>query len=174
MTHFIDGLELAGYAGAGAAKTAAQHGEAAESGVLQRCNTLHPDLHGIHVPCIGYVQLAVVLGKTVKDGVQFPFLLRLVFPVSVHGETERVLPLVPVLDLYTLVLVVGEYVIHGLVGGLPIQSSGHKLVFLSQIKASGFSCHRMFLLNFPGTDLSMPPHVVSGGLSPCLGLDIPL
>src|SRR3546814_13116495 len=41
---------------------------------------------------IGDIEMTVVLGMGIEDGVVFPFFLGLVFPVGVHRQAERILP----------------------------------------------------------------------------------
>src|SRR3546814_3793597 len=58
---------------------------------------------------IGDIEMTVVLGMGIEDGVVFPFFLGLVFPVGVHRQAERILPPVPVVNLDPLIPRIGEY-----------------------------------------------------------------
>lgn len=99
VAQLVDGLHLRRDAGAFAGELAAHMGEAAVCVVLQRRHALDEQLERVDVARVGHAELAVVLREGLDDGVELLLLLALVLPVGVHGQAERVLPLVPVVQL---------------------------------------------------------------------------
>ncbi|MCY1186299.1 hypothetical protein D9M73_271600 [compost metagenome] len=81
--------------------------------------------------------MAVVLGKGIEDGVQLLLLLRLVFPVGVHGQAEGVFPLVPVGDLDAFEALHRVDVFVALVARLPVQVAGQATVLVFHVQAFG-------------------------------------
>ncbi|MCY1464674.1 hypothetical protein D9M71_827350 [compost metagenome] len=79
--------------------------------------------------------MAVVLREGIEDRVQLFLFLGLVFPVGVHGQAERIFPLVPIGDLAAFETFVRVDVLVGLVAGLPVEVTGHAAVFFFGIKA---------------------------------------
>src|SRR3546814_19502732 len=84
------------------------------------CSADHLDeyLQCREIAGIGDIEMTVVLGMGIEDGVVFPFFLGLVFPVGVHRQAERILPPVPVVNLDPLLQRLGEYRLFRLIGRL--------------------------------------------------------
>ena len=137
VTVFIDRLHLAGDARTGAVHLAAHHREATGGHQLKRRRRAKEKLEHVDVAGIGHRQVAVVLVEAIEDGVQLALLLGLVFPVGVHGQAERILPLVPVVNLDAFVRGLRENVFHFLVGRVPGQITGHQAVALFQAELLG-------------------------------------
>jgi len=98
--------------------------------IFLRRNAGQEQLHDIGVAAVGDLGLAVVLREGVEHRIELALLLRLEFPVGVHGQAERVFPRRPVLDLDPLERVVGENLVHRLIGGLPVEAARHMRVAL--------------------------------------------
>ena len=140
MTQLVDGLHLAGDARTGAAKRTSGMREAAMGGVFQRRDALQPQLHRAQVARVGNIQLAVVLLERIEDGVELALFLGLILPVGLHGEAEWIGPPIPVLDLDAFVFVVGKHLIHGDIGGFPVEAAGQERIAFFQAELFRF-CH---------------------------------
>ncbi len=132
MTDLVERLHQASNTRPRARKLAAGVSKAAVRNVLERANAAHEQLDGVDVARIGDVEMAVVLVERVENGVQLALLLGLVFPVGIHGQAERIFPLVPVVDLDALIGHVGIDVFHLLVRRHPVETSGHDRITLFQ------------------------------------------
>ena len=132
VTQFINGLHLSGDTRTCTCELTTHVLKTTVGVVLQRCHTLNEQFQSIDVARITDTQLTIVLRKGVDHRVKFLVLFALVFPIRVHGQTERVFPFVPVMDLDAFVLVIGKHLVHGLVGGVPMQAARHRSVAVFQ------------------------------------------
>jgi hypothetical protein len=128
MADLVDGLHLAGHLGADAGELAPDPGEALVRRILARADGLQENLQRRQVAGVGEIQVAVVLGVGIDDGVELALLFGLVFPVGVHGQAEGVFPLVPVMDAQALVGHIRVDRFLALVAGLPAQVAGEQAV----------------------------------------------
>ena len=135
VAQFVDGLHLAGDPCTGAAELPADPGETLIGLVFQRRDTGQEQLQRVDVTGVRQRGMAVVLRERIEDRVEFFLFLGLVLPVGVHGQAERVFPLVPVGDLDPFETLMGVDVLVGLVARLPVQVTGHAAVFFFGIKA---------------------------------------
>ena len=132
VTQFIDGLHLSGHARTRTCELTADVLKTTVGVVLQRCYALNEQFQSVDVARITHAQLTIVLRERVDHRVKLLVLFALVFPISVHGQTERVFPFVPVVDLDAFVLVIGKHLVHGLVGGVPMQAARHRGIAVFQ------------------------------------------
>ena len=146
MTQLVERLHQAGHTRTGAREGTAGHGEATVRHVLERADAGQEQLDGIEVARVGHVQVTVVLRIGLDDGVELALLFRLVFPVGVHGQAERVFPLVPVVDLDALVFHQRVHILARLVGGFPVQLAGHVAVFFFQSELLAGACFHIHCL----------------------------
>src|SRR3546814_16628054 len=58
-------------------------------GIFTRADHLDEYLQCREIAGIGDIEMTVVLGMGIEDGVVFPFFLGLVFPVGGHSQTAR-------------------------------------------------------------------------------------
>ncbi len=141
MTQLVNRLHLAGYPRTGPAEMPADLGIALKRAVFQRRNTGQKQLEGVNVARIGNVLVAVVLGEGVEDSVQLLLFFGLILPVGIHGQAERVFPLVPVGDLDPLKAFVGEDVLLLLVARFPGHVAGQVLVLVFEAELLVLGSH---------------------------------
>ena len=123
--------------GTDAAQMPPGEGEFAVRLILFRRDAGEEELHHVGVAPVRDLGLTVVLREGVEHRVQLALLLRLEFPVGVHGQAEGVFPRRPVLDLDPFERVVGEHLVHRLIGGLPVETAGHVRVALLETEFLG-------------------------------------
>src|SRR5690606_27991253 len=116
----------------------------------------------------------VVLGEGIQYRIEFLLFLGLVLPVGVHGQAERILPLVPVGDLDALEMLVGIDVLLLLVAGLPVQVAGQVVISVLETEFLLLDCHGMFSDQFfhsrtkrSSSSSTLPPMVITSSIISC-------
>jgi len=117
----LAGVVGASAVAAGPVEVASQVAEVPVGRVLQGRHPAQEQLERVDVAGVGQREVALSLGEAVDDGVELLVLLRLVLAVRVDRQPERVLPLVPVVNLDALVAGVWVDVFRLDVGGCPVE-----------------------------------------------------
>ena len=128
VAQLVDALAQRREPAPGPVEVAGQVAEVPVGRVLQGRHPAQEQLERVDVAGVGQRQVALPLGEAVDDGVELLVLLRLVLAVRVDRQPERVLPLVPVVDLDALVAGVGVDVFRLDVGGCPVEVAGEQSV----------------------------------------------
>ncbi len=144
VTQFINGLHLAGHSSANTAELTTGVSKALERLILKRRNTGQEDFQCVDITRIGDVELAVVLRKRIKNGVQLFLFFSLILPVGIHGQAERIFPFGPVGNLDPFELFERKCIFTILIGKVPIQITGQQAIFVFDVEFLG--CHRGYLL----------------------------
>ena len=133
VANFINGLHLTGHLRPYTAKLAAHTGKPFVRGVLTRTDGLQKYFQGRQIACIGNIQMAVILRMGVNNRVKLALFFRLILPVRIHGQAERIFPLVPVMDLQPFIGNVGKDFFLGAIRRFPCQVTRQQAVLFFRI-----------------------------------------